>query len=231
MGLFSWGKKLLKKVLRKIGYEVRPLNILRANNAVDYNTEASLDRFYSNRRLTEKYRREGVRQHLKNLRTVLREERFEVRSDMVILDAGCGTGDCLRMLQEEYGCTQLTGADISASVLAIARDICAKAQFYQADLMTRPLPGEFDLILCQQVLEHMVRPEDALRNLLGMLRPRGTILITVPDGRLDDFAGHIHFWSRDSLPIFLQKELPGCRIRTGALQDGVSLYAVIGQTN
>lgn len=95
--------------------------------------------------------------------------------------------------------------------------------------MYQPLPKKFDLILSQQVLEHLIEPEDALRNLAAMLQPRGVILIAVPDGRLDDFAGHIHFWSKDSLPLFLQKTLPGYIVRTGSLQDGVSLYGVLSR--
>ncbi len=209
-----------------MGYEIRNLNRLRAANAVIYNTAEYADRFYSDSALVEIYKRENVPQHLQNLRTVLAEEKISLSNDMAILDAGCGTGDCLHMLWQEYGIRQLTGTDFSASALAITAKTCPQARLHQVDMYGR-LAQDFDLILCQQVLEHLERPEDALRNLMGMLRPQGLILITVPDGRLDDFAGHIHFWGSDSLPLFLQKELQGCTIRSGHLQDGVSLYATI----
>lgn len=226
MALLNSLKKGLKRSLEKMGYEIRNLNRLRAENAVIYNTEEYADRFYSDRALVEIYKRENVPQHLRNLRTVLSEEKVSLYEGMAILDAGCGTGDCLRMLWQEYGVRQLTGTDFSTSALAIAAETCPQANLHQLD-MYRRLAQDFDIILCQQVLEHLVRPEEALRNLLSMLRPHGLILISVPDGRLDDFAGHIHFWSRDSLPLFLQKELPDCAVRSGPLQDGVSLYAVI----
>jgi 2-polyprenyl-3-methyl-5-hydroxy-6-metoxy-1,4-benzoquinol methylase len=222
-------KNGFKRSLEKMGYEIRNLNRLRAENAVIYNTAEYADRFYSDRKLVEIYKRENVPQHLQNLRTLLAEEKVSLHEDIAILDAGCGTGDCLKMLLEEYGCRQLTGTDFSGSALAIARETCPQASLHQLD-MYRRLPRDFDLILCQQVLEHLARPEEALGNMLSMLRPQGLILVTVPDGRLDDFAGHIHFWSRDSLPLFLQKELRDCVVRSGLLQDGVCLYALIRKT-
>jgi 2-polyprenyl-3-methyl-5-hydroxy-6-metoxy-1,4-benzoquinol methylase len=227
MALRNYLKKKFKRTLEKLGYEVRNLNRLKAANAIVYNTPGYADRFYSDRGLVEIYRKENVPQHLQNLRTVLAEEKIPLHKGMEILDAGCGTGDCLKMLWQEYGCHQLTGTDFSKSALAIAREACPQAVLQEC-FMDHRLQGEFDLILCQQVLEHLERPEDALHNFLGMLRPGGQILLTVPDGRLDDFAGHIHFWSLDSLPLFLRKELPQYRIRSGPLQDGVSIYAIIG---
>jgi SAM-dependent methyltransferase len=38
----------------------------------------------------------------------------------------------------------------------------------------------FDLIIAEQVLEHVRRPDHALRNMLGMLRQGGSVLITTP---------------------------------------------------
>ncbi|MBN8852325.1 MAG: hypothetical protein BGO55_01085 [Sphingobacteriales bacterium 50-39] len=220
-------KTRLKSTLNGLGYEIRALNRLRAPDAVVYNTAEYADRFYSNQSLVDKYRRESVTQHLQNLRILLDEEDIRLHKDMTILDASCGTGDCLKMLRDEYNCQHLTGTEISRAALAITREICPHAELHELDLEKQKLAGDFDLVLCQQVLEHLVEPETALRNLVAMLRPGGILVITVPDGRLDDFAGHIHFWGSDSLPIFLRRELPGCNIRTGHLQDEVSLFAVI----
>ena len=229
MGFRRFLKKRIKGTLEKLGYEVRALNRLRADNAVMYNSIEYADRFYGDRALVVKYVGENVPQHLLNLRVLLAEEGISLHKDMAILDAGCGTGDCLKMLWDDYGCRQLTGTDFSKNALAIARETCPQAFFYELELLGQRLPLDFDLILCQQVLEHLVEPETALRNLLSMLRPTGLLVITVPDGRLDDFAGHVHFWSSDSLPIFLRKELPGYSIKSGPLQDDVSQYAIISK--
>jgi len=48
------------------------------------------------------------------------------------------------------------------------------------------------------VLEHLEAADVAIRRMLGVCRPGGTIVITVPDGRRDTFAGHFNFWTPES---------------------------------
>jgi 2-polyprenyl-3-methyl-5-hydroxy-6-metoxy-1,4-benzoquinol methylase len=223
-GLF---KRTIKRMVTKFGYELRALNILQAKDAVEYNTTRFADRFYGDPVLVKKYLHENIPVHLRNLEVLLQQHAVPIHAETSILDAGCGTGHCLKMLQDKYGCKHLSGSDFSEQALQISRKICPQANLYRMDLMKDNLPATFDLILCQQVLEHLTKPELALHHLEKMLRPDGRLIITIPDGRLDDFAGHIHFWSRDSLPLFLEKELPGYRIVTGSLQDEVCLYAIV----
>ena len=50
-----------------------------------------------------------------------------------------------------------------------------------ADLRDLPLAdGEFDFVVCTEVLEHLAEPAEALRELRRVLRPGGGLLITVP---------------------------------------------------
>lgn len=93
-------KKRFKATLESWGYEMRNLNRMRAENAVVYNTKEYADRFYANTKLMNGFR-EYVPQHLENLRVVLAEEGIVIRKNTAILDAGCGPGDCLKMLREE----------------------------------------------------------------------------------------------------------------------------------
>jgi SAM-dependent methyltransferase len=220
-------KKIVKGALGKFGYEIRALNILHAKNAVEYNSALFVDRFYADPVLSGKYIKEDVPVNLRNLETLLHAHPLSLNGDTSVLDAGCGTGHCLRMFHDKYGCGSLAGIELSQKALQIARETCPSGRFYQMDMAKDSLGEQFDLVLCQQVLEHLTRPEWALKNLVKMLRRNGTLIITVPDGRLDDFAGHIHFWSKDSFPVFFEKELPGYTVITGSLQDGVSLYAMV----
>lgn len=48
------------------------------------------------------------------------------------------------------------------------------------DLCKDPLPGRFDLVIAEQVFEHLLRPYVALRNVEAMLRPGGYVLLTTP---------------------------------------------------
>ena len=43
-----------------------------------------------------------------------------------------------------------------------------------------PFLGKYDLVLCEQVLEHVVNPELAVRNLAKLLKPQGILHVSVP---------------------------------------------------
>ena len=90
-----------------------------------------------------------------------------------VLEIGCGTGVNLRYLQKRYAARleALVGTDPlaeekSVNGIAIWKD--------------PPKDKPFDLILLMDVLEHVDDPLSLLRELRGLLRPGGWILITVP---------------------------------------------------
>lgn len=62
-----------------------------------------------------------------------------------------------------------------------------------------------------------------LKNLIGMVDKSGIALVTVPDGRIDTFEGHINFWSPESWEVFV-KDLVGngFDVETGILLGGGS---------
>lgn len=47
-----------------------------------------------------------------------------------------------------------------------------------------PLPpehrGAFDVVLCEQVLEHVLEPAEAVRNLRALVRPGGRVIVSTP---------------------------------------------------
>ena len=83
------------------------------------------------------------------------------------------------------------------------------------------------MIFCIEVLEHLLHPDIALRNIVNMLSGSGVALITVPNGRIDTFDGHINFWSPESWEVFLKQICSGYTIKTGLIEDGQNNYAVI----
>jgi SAM-dependent methyltransferase len=68
--------------------------------------------------------------------------------------------------------------------------------------------GEFDSILCFNVLEHVPDDGQALRGLLNELRPGGRLLLLVPAhqllyGGFDHAAGHVRRYDREPLRALL----------------------------
>jgi hypothetical protein len=54
------------------------------------------------------------------------------------------------------------------------------------------------------VLEHVKQPERALAVLTRLCAPGGHVLVTVPDGAVDDWSGHESFWTEAEFERLLQ---------------------------
>jgi SAM-dependent methyltransferase len=66
-----------------------------------------------------------------------------------------------------------------------------QVQYPSFDICTQPLQQRFDLIIAEQVFEHLLWPYRAGRNVLTTLKPGGHFLITTP------FLVKVHDWPVD----------------------------------
>jgi len=114
-------------------------------------------------------------------------ERLPVRS---MLDAGCGDGRYLAALASaEVVPPRLVGADISDRMLATARATAeaygaSVTDYVRANLESLPLRDEsFDLVLCVQVIEHLLDPLSGVRELARVLRRGGVLLLSTDNAR------------------------------------------------
>jgi SAM-dependent methyltransferase len=139
-----------------------------------------------------------------------------------VLDMGCGAG---RHAFEMYR----RGADVIAldmdadelagvsELFAAMRDTGevpagAEADVKQGDALNLPFPdGEFDRVIASEVLEHIPDDEAAIAELVRVLRPGGTIAVTVPrwlpekicwalsDQYHEVEGGHVRIYTGDEL--------------------------------
>jgi ubiquinone/menaquinone biosynthesis C-methylase UbiE len=98
------------------------------------------------------------------------------------LDAGCGDGRHLAALAAELP-PRRAGVDLSERILETAR-ARVDADFRQASLEELPFAaGEFDLVLCSQVIEHVPDAERAVAELHRVLKAGGTLVISTDNER------------------------------------------------
>ena len=218
-------KRIIKLILRKIGYEVKPLKLNGASDSIEYNRADNVNKFYGDKQLATAYIKNNVPIHVKNLVSILQKKKFNLNNKKVI-DIGCGTGHCLKELQTVYPEAQLSGIEMSDEAIKIALTVAKGIPIKKTDILEE-MSEHYDLVLCQQVLEHIAYAELALSNLWSLTAAGGFLLITVPDGRLDNFAGHIHFWSKESFELFIKKTISSTDVEIGQLQDEISLYALV----
>jgi len=92
-----------------------------------------------------------------------------------VLDAGCGRGRYLRRLATEFPDACLVGLDLSECMLAALPDGIGSLS---GSLLSIPEEDHrFDLVYCVEALEHAVDVHAAMRELLRVLKPGGTLLI------------------------------------------------------
>jgi len=92
---------------------------------------------------------------------------------------------------------------------------------YVGDITSIPVPdNEFDCVLCTEVLEHLSRPELAIREFGRIIRPGGTLIITAPlISGIHMAPYHYHsgfspYWYQLFLPLY-EFELESCQANGG----------------
>lgn len=105
-----------------------------------------------------------------------------------VLDVGCAYGGFL-VAADRAGAREIVGIDHEARLLDLARLLFAdhgmEARLELADITDSTLPdrlGSFDIVLCNDVLEHVKDLEGTARNLVRLLNPRGRLFLEVPNG-------------------------------------------------
>jgi len=117
------------------------------------------------------------------------------------LDLGCGSG---RMAADLAAAGfQVDGIDVEERAVAIGQRIMARrglpVRLYAGDVYDTQQPvaaGGYDVVVCTEVLEHVGPWRELLARGGELLRPGGTLLVSVPrDPRqfsaLDSYAGHL----------------------------------------
>lgn len=103
---------------------------------------------------------------------------YAARLGMVVLDYGCGSGQSLLEL-EKLG-AEAYGIETDPNVKQVAEAL--NLRIHIGTLDDEPFPGvRFDLIVLNQVLEHIPQPARVLSLLAVRLRPGGQIVLSLPN--------------------------------------------------
>ncbi len=132
----------------------------------------------------------------------LREVRRVAEDGGLLLDVGCAYGNFLREASQYF---TVQGCDISAHAVEVAKKRVPTAHLFQSDLLGINTPTRYDVITCFDVLEHIPAIDQALIHLHKLLKPSGSLVVTMPVydtvvgklvGYLDRDPTHVHKISR-----------------------------------
>ena len=96
-----------------------------------------------------------------------------------ILDVACGTGVVARAAAERIGPEgTVTGVDLNAAMLAVARRVAPNLDWRQGDVAALPFPdASFDVVVCQAAIFFFPDPTGALREMRRVTRPGGRVVV------------------------------------------------------
>jgi len=116
-----------------------------------------------------------------------------VRSDILsllprkincLLEIGCGSGNTLKYIKDNYQCDWACGVELVHGAAEIARskvDLVIEGDIENIDLPIEP--ATLDVILCLDVLEHLINPWKVMSKLGVFLKSDGVIIASIPSVR------------------------------------------------
>ncbi len=218
--------KGIHNLFYKIGIDISLRKKKVLSNAIEINSIGEINKFYSSSEVQFEISSDKHQVFFLEIIKILEARGVKLR-DKKVADFGCGIGNLLFHIDQNLKPSTCYGFDFSETLLELAVKRFPHAHFELHDIyMERK--DQFDFVFCTEVIEHLLYPGRALQNVLSVVRKSaGGAFITVPDGRIDTFEGHINFWSPESWEIFI-KEIAGekARMETGYVTQN-NLYALI----
>ena len=136
-----------------------------------------------------------------------------------ILDVGCGEGFTLNRLKENGIGKKLEGIEYLQAAIDLGKKTYPDIKITKGNIYELPYrDNEFDLVLCTEVLEHLEKPQDALKELVRVSRKY--LVISVPNepffmlaqmirgknwSRFGNDIEHINHWTMLGFPQFVKK--------------------------
>ena len=139
-----------------------------------------------NERMINKYDPDAFHRHSHPLIRFVERKRvntifelLEIRSDDCVLEVGCGAGNVI----ERASRGRLFGVDLSSSILTKAKNqLNRRIHLFQGDAQNLPCKDHvFQHVICSEVLEHLLEPHSALREMRRILAPGGVATVSIPN--------------------------------------------------
>ena len=109
--------------------------------------------------------------------------KYAESDDFTLVDAGCGSGENLMEIILNYPKAKIIGIDNHKPDLNNAKKrFSDKAKFLYGDCLNMEIKSEtIDIVLSNQVIEHITRYEKYLHELKRILKSNGILILSTPN--------------------------------------------------
>lgn len=198
LGKMTFGEKMLLRFCK------HPHDVERVSDYVEATDEWTVETALTN-----------YEEAFPNFREMIRGKR--------ILDYGCGDG-FQSVALAKAGAASVLGVDVALPRLGFGRDL-AKEHGLDNVTFSDKAEGEFDFALTLNAVEHFVKPEENLREMMAALAPGGKIVATFGPPWLAPYGVHMMFFSNLPWMNILFSEKTIYRIRSLYRSDGRTTHS------
>ena len=136
--------------------------------------------------LQDEGKKSVVENRLKIFNEVIGEYIQVTKSQITLLDAGCGDGinlyGLVQIASKNKWDIEITGLDYNPLRVERAGKLTGIKEVIQGNLLQLPFKnGSFDIILCNHVIEHIPEYQLALQELVRVVKPGGRLILAVPN--------------------------------------------------
>jgi len=119
-------------------------------------------------------------------------KRLDLKPKERVLDVGCGTGELLKAVSQEFPKIEMAGVDPSAQMLHVARQkLTDRVKLKKGWAETLPFQNKsFDVLVSCSAFHFCREPIQALKEFRRVLKPKGRMVIT--DWCHDYFTCRVH---------------------------------------
>lgn len=136
------------------------------------------------------YYQKGIEKNF--LQRLWHQRKLEAVSELIgdarpksILDVGCASGWFLSQIARRFPKAKYIGVDVYKKAIQYAKEHYPSLKFMVADAHSLPFPANScDIVICTEVLEHVLKPELVISEIKRILKPNGIAVIEMDTGNI-----------------------------------------------